>query len=106
MSNENKKGPGGHYSGKNPIPNISRFIQSLDAEKAERDKRIEEEQAQNVDVSDHVEATKEAKKEGKKIVTDPVTGSEVEIEDVDKEFMQKSKEPTVGISLNDGKKHC
>jgi hypothetical protein len=47
MSNNHKKGPGGHYSGANPIPNIQRFIQSLDADKKERDRQIEEKMKAN-----------------------------------------------------------
>lgn len=42
MSNDHKKGPGGHYSGANPIPNIQRFVESLDADKKARDTKINE----------------------------------------------------------------
>ena len=41
-SEDQKTVPGGHYSGANPIPNIQKFVESLDADKKERDRRINE----------------------------------------------------------------
>lgn len=98
MSNNHKKGPGAHYSGTNPIPNIQKFIQSLDADKADRDKRIDQD-SQNGGVIDHKVAPK-GEKGSKKVVTDPVTGREVEIEDVNKDFVHASKDPFVSISFD------
>jgi len=98
MSNDHKKGPGAHYSGTNPIPNIQKFIKSLDADKADRDKRIDQD-AQVGGAIDHKEAPKGAKG-SKKVVTDPVTGNQVEIEDVNKDFMHASKDPFVSIFFN------
>ena len=90
MPNNQKKGPGGHYSGVNPIPNIQRFVESLDAEKRERDAMIEESiranQAQNR-VTDH-KPHQPSTKGTRKVVTDPTTGRDVEIEDVNKDFMK------------------
>ena len=40
MSSDNVKLPGGHYSAANPIPNIQRFVKSLDKDKKERDAKI------------------------------------------------------------------
>lgn len=37
--------PGGHYSGHNPVPTVKKFIENLDKDKAERDRRVEEEDA-------------------------------------------------------------
>jgi Ca2+-dependent lipid-binding protein len=91
--------PGNHYSGKNPIPNIQKFIQSLDADKADRDKRIDEElkarKAQG-EIHPHVEDDK-AKAGSKKWVTDPVTGKEVQIEDVDQNFAKAVREPMLSV---------
>lgn len=97
-SNLNKKGPGGHYSGANPIPNIQRFVESLDADKKERDKKIND-QMQNKNAGeavDHVNVQKLKAPESRKVVTDPVTGKEVTIEDVNKDFMKAVINPQVG----------
>lgn len=98
-SNLNKKGPGGHYSGANPIPNIQRFVESLDADKKERDKKINEQaQSKNTgEAVDHVNAQKTKVPESRKVVTDPVTRKEVTIEDVNKDFMKAVDNPQVGI---------
>ena len=97
MPSNQKKGPGGHYSGANPIPNIQRFVESLDAEKRERDARIDEgiraKQAQN-NVTDH-KARKPSATGTRKVVTDPTTGRDVEIEDVNKDFMKAADNPIV-----------
>lgn len=98
-SDLNKKGPGGHYSGKNPIPNIQRFVESLDADKKERDRKINE-QMQHQSASeavDHVNEQKAGVPESRKQVTDPVTGREVTIEDVNKDFMKAVDNPQVGV---------
>ncbi|RFU28003.1 hypothetical protein B7463_g8327, partial [Scytalidium lignicola] len=86
MSAVNKKAPGGHYSGTNPVPNVQQFIQNLDKEKKERDARHNRIDAMNKtkkqeEVKDH-QALAHAKR-SRKSVTDPTTGREVEIEDVD-----------------------
>lgn len=98
MSNDHRKGPGTHYSGANPIPNIQRFVQSLDADKKERDERNSQQNhaTQNGDATDHKEGPgKSASGKGRKVVTDPTTGKEVEIEDVNKDFMRGVKDPQV-----------
>jgi hypothetical protein len=101
MSNNQKRGPGSHYSGANPIPNIQRFVESLDADKKERDARIEEnlraKRAEN-GVIDHKPS--QATKSGtRKVVTDPTTGRNVEIEDVNKDFMKAADNPIVNSRL-------
>lgn len=37
--------PGGHYSGKNPVPTVKKFIENLDKDKAARDRKLDEEYA-------------------------------------------------------------
>lgn len=94
MSNQ-KKGPGAHYSAANPIPNIQKFVQSLDAEKRERDARIEEAmKAKKAGVTEH-KPTQHVMSGSRKMVTDPTTGREVEIEDVNKDFMKVVDNPIV-----------
>jgi hypothetical protein len=99
-SDLHKKGPGGHYSGTNPIPNIQRFIQNLDADKAERDRKINEEvQGKNTKNDSEVQDHKEGQPVGisgtRKTVTDPTTGRQVEIEDVNADFMESVDNPQV-----------
>lgn len=82
------------WSGANPIPNIQQFVEKLDKNKAERDRQIDEQNklGQNDQVAPHMS---EARKPKGKTVTDPVTGKEVVIEDVGKEFMKGVKNPVV-----------
>lgn len=95
-SNLNKKGPGGHYSGTNPVPNIQKFVENLDADKKERDKKINEQmQNQSGEAIDHVNGQNAGVSASRKQVTDPVTGREVTIEDVNKDFMKAVTNPQV-----------
>ncbi|XMA13307.1 hypothetical protein WAI453_006098 [Rhynchosporium graminicola] len=90
-SNDQKVGPGSHYSGTNPIPNIQQFLESLDIDKKERDKKIDEGLISG-EVKDH-SASEPGVSGTRKSVTDPTTGRHVEIEDVDKEFMRAVEKP-------------
>ena len=96
MSEDQKKVPGGHYSGANPIPNIQKFVESLDADKKERDRKINEGLTSG-EIKDHV-VPKAGVAGTRKKVTDPTTGREVEIEDVNKEFMRAVESPQVRLS--------
>ncbi|TAQ89167.1 hypothetical protein B7494_g2507 [Chlorociboria aeruginascens] len=100
MSNDHKKGPGGHYSATNPIPNIQRFVQSLDADKKDRDAKIDEHtkasQGQG-DIKDHKPDQKAAASRSRKSVTDPTTGKQVEIEDVNADFMKAADDPYLSV---------
>lgn len=87
--------PGGHYSGRNRIPNIQEFVASLDRDKKTRDAQIDASanpNASNNGVPDH--KPEPIRKQGR-IVTDPVTGNNVEIADVDADFMKAANENTV-----------
>lgn len=85
----------GHYSGKNPVPNIQKFVESLDRDKADRDKRIDaDRKAREAGPVPHREV-KAGKAGTQKTVTDPTTGKEVVIEDVDKKTMQAVENPMV-----------
>ncbi|KAL2073399.1 hypothetical protein VTL71DRAFT_10723 [Oculimacula yallundae] len=94
-SNDQKKAPGSHYSGANPIPNIQKFIESLDADKKERDKSINEGLISG-EVKDHT-ASKTGVSGTRKKVTDPTTRRDVEIEDVNKDFMRAVKSPQLFV---------
>ncbi|KAF2143249.1 uncharacterized protein K452DRAFT_247647 [Aplosporella prunicola CBS 121167] len=94
--------PGGHYSGNNPIPTVKKFIENLDRDKADRDKQLEEQTklrqqgTANGDAVPH--KPEKAGKEGtRKTVTDPTTGNDVVIEDVNKDTIERSKDPQLSV---------
>jgi hypothetical protein len=98
MSNQNKKGPGGHYSGANPIPNIKKFVEGLDADKKRRDEEIERQMKEGNGQGEavpHTPARDTGTSGTKKTVTDPVTGKQVDIEDVNDEFTKRVENPVV-----------
>jgi len=111
--------PKSHYSGHNPIPTINQFIENLDRDKKDRDREIDEArkakaaalqgqkkgqipppgaQGNTGDVHSH-EQHKYGKEGTQKTVTDPTTGREVVIEDVNKDMMENVKNPSVRIML-------
>ncbi|KAB8288184.1 hypothetical protein EYC80_010189 [Monilinia laxa] len=99
MSNEHKKGPGAHYSGANPIPNIQRFVDSLDSDKRDRDAKINEhlQQRDHSEATDHPQGQPHGVDGTRKIVTDPTTGKDVEIEDVNADFMKAVDKPQLSV---------
>ncbi len=85
------------WSGANPIPNIQKFVESLDKDKRERDRQLDEqnklhEKQHGGAVIPHKNAPKQT---GGKTVTDPTTGKEVVIEDVGKDMMSAVRDPQV-----------
>ncbi|TVY13257.1 Meiotically up-regulated gene 190 protein [Lachnellula arida] len=101
MSNDHKKGPGGHYSATNPIPNIQRFVESLDKDKKGRDAKLDEQmrskQPNSSEARDHNQSKPKGDAGSRKFVTDPTTGKEVEIEDVNAEFMKAADNPQLSV---------
>ncbi|KAI9892070.1 MAG: hypothetical protein M1814_001776 [Vezdaea aestivalis] len=96
-TNQQSSGPS-HYSGKNPIPNIQKFIESLDKDKKERDRAIDNErkaQKHSGGVKPHQPEKKAAGTQ--KTVTDPTTGREVVIEDVNKDLMKTVDDPHLAV---------
>lgn len=92
--------PGGHYSGHNKIPTVNQFIERLDKDKKDRDRKIEEERKARAaapqgggDAKPHQEQIRP--KENQQRVTDPTTGKEIIIEDVNKDMVEASKNPVV-----------
>jgi hypothetical protein len=80
-----KKSSGRTLFSRNPVPNIQRFIESLDADKKNRDIQLEAEMKtnrSNGEVKDHVEGQSQGVKGTRKTVTDPTTGNQVQIENV------------------------
>jgi hypothetical protein len=115
MASQQQHAPGGHYSGHNPIPTVKQFIENLDKDKAERDRQIDQQakgqkQGQqpglatstghDVTATGGAEPHKMQKRsvEGtEKTVTDPTTGNQVTISDVDKSMMSEVENPHVVI---------
>jgi hypothetical protein len=88
---------GQHYSGRNRVPNIQQFMDQLDAEKKERDATIDAQLKQNKqhkEVSDHQNAEKPRRKD-MRTVRDPVTGKDVQIQDVQTDFKEAVENPQV-----------
>ena len=74
---------------------MAKFLESLDRDKKGRDQRLEEaqKQPQAGDAVPHREI--KTKDKALRTVTDPTTKTEVQIDDVNKEFMQHAKDPMV-----------
>jgi len=94
---------GQHYSGRNRVPNIKQFMESLDRDKKRRDAQIDAHQdnTQQVgggpDVQDHVDTPPRKHGKNRRIVRDPVTGKDVEIADIDSSFMSAVKDPQLSV---------
>ncbi|GAM89480.1 hypothetical protein ANO11243_075190 [Dothideomycetidae sp. 11243] len=85
--------PGGYYSGNNRIPTVNQFLEKLDKDKRERDKAID---TKTNDVVPH-QNEKPSKSDTQKTVTDPTTGNQVVIENVDKSMTDRAKNPTLSV---------
>ncbi|KAK4241085.1 hypothetical protein C8A03DRAFT_41483 [Achaetomium macrosporum] len=108
-TNEKVYPSGQHYSGTNRIPNIKQFVEGLDRDKKARDARIDAKLKSNNqrhgETQDHKPADgdqqqqQQNKKPGKnrRTVRDPVTGKDVEIEDIDTQHMKATEEPMITI---------
>src|SRR5690242_4515924 len=117
---QQQHGPGGHYSGHNPIPTVRQFVENLDKDKKSRDKQIDERTkatktqggatpstppragkqtsaaSPKTPIQNGVEDHKVQKRtiEGtEKTVTDPTTGREVVIADVGKDMVNEVEDP-------------
>jgi hypothetical protein len=93
---------GQHYSGTNRVPNIKEFVESLDRQKKERDAQIDSQlQSNNIhgEARDHAPAEQSKPGKNRRTVRDPVTGKDVEIEDIDEHHMKAADEPMVCAPL-------
>ncbi|KAI1403785.1 hypothetical protein F4819DRAFT_191347 [Hypoxylon fuscum] len=90
---------GGHYSGRNRIPNIKEFVAGLDKDKKERDAKIDADVKTNKkdgDIQEHKNNVDQYKGKGRQ-VTDPVTGNQVTIDDVNTDFMKAVEQPFLSV---------
>lgn len=95
-----KSGPKAYYSGKNKIPDVKTFIQNLDKDKSERDARIAEARKQQASGGGEAQPHQEthAGKAGTlRTVRDPTTEKEVQIEDVDQDFINAVENPQLSV---------
>jgi len=100
MADQQHHAPGGHYSGQNKIPTINQFIERLDRDKRERDKGLDEQvktRQANGDVVAHKNEPKTTNSKTQHTVTDPTTGNNVTIEDVNKSMMDRAKDPMLSV---------
>jgi Ca2+-dependent lipid-binding protein len=86
------------WSAANPIPNIKQFVENLDKDKAQRDRQIDEQNnAANQRNGGPVAHKNEPVTKNEKTVTDPTTGKQVVIEDVNKDFMKAVTDPMLSV---------
>jgi len=96
-------GPGGHWSGQNKVPTVKQFMDKLDSGKKERDAQIDERRKGQHSGLGGGEDVKAHQNEDKKpaqsleTVTDPTTGKQVVVEDVNKEMIERAKNPTLSV---------
>lgn len=92
------------WSGNNKIPTIHEFVERLDRDKAQRDKNIDSSgqqhpSGQQQDAVPHKNQERTADADTKE-VSDPVTGRQVKISNVGKEYMSNADNPMVSrVSL-------
>jgi len=95
--NEQVYPSGQHYSARHKVPNIKQFMDSLDRDKKKRDANIDHHPQEfggaNGEAKDHIPTQKPGK--NRRTVRDPVTGKDVEIEDIDSKHMKAAKDPVV-----------
>jgi hypothetical protein len=105
---------GQHYSGRNRIPNIKQFVEGLDRDKKRRDAKIDkdlaekEEQQQLTSTSgsaiDHIPTAKSGR--NRRTIRDPVTGKDVEIEDIGREHVKVAENRTFPLFFSPYPHEC
>jgi hypothetical protein len=103
MAEQQTHKPGGHYSGANPVPTISKFIESLDKDKKNRDAKIDSGNVSTNTTGGEAiphKPSQKTKQGTQKTVTDPVTGQDVVIEDASKDLLQQVNNPMVSTQYH------
>ena len=76
------------------MPTVAKFLESLDRDKKDRDLQYDQaRKPQSGDAVPHQEI--KTKDKSLRTVTDPTTETDVQIDDVNKDFMQHAKDPQV-----------
>jgi Ca2+-dependent lipid-binding protein len=95
--------PGGHYSGYNPVPTVKEFMDKLDVGKKDRDQELDSKAklTKSSTVQTNASSTSKAPelkaKRGQKIVTDPVTGKDIVIENAKKSTVDDVTDPKLTV---------
>ncbi|KAI9373804.1 hypothetical protein BJX61DRAFT_532856 [Aspergillus egyptiacus] len=97
----NQRRVGEHWSGTNPVPTIGRFIERLQQDQREREQheKVTTARRQREDKGEEATAHR-PRKVGKgrtRDVTDPTTGREIEVEDLDETAMDVVNDPTLVV---------
>ena len=100
--------PSQHYSGRNRIPNIKQFVEGLDRDKKNRDAAIDADPSvsggaaaadhqspSSPEAVDHIPTSKPGK--NRRVVRDPVTGKDVEIEDISSKHLKAVENPMLTV---------
>ncbi|KAI1811716.1 C2 domain-containing protein [Poronia punctata] len=89
---------GGHYSGTNRVPNIKQFAESLDRDKKERDSKIDANPKENKEGKGKDDSAKKGHLPGHgRVITDPVTGKEVQIDDEKLDAKKAVEDPHLSV---------
>lgn len=91
---------GAHYSGINRIPNIKEFSAALDRDKRARDAKIDAElkaNKKNKAIKEHEVQSKGYLAGHGRVVTDPVTGKEVQIDDASGNVKEAVENPHISV---------
>ncbi|KAL4990581.1 hypothetical protein BDW68DRAFT_154012 [Aspergillus falconensis] len=92
---------GEHWSGNNPVPTIGRFIERLQADQQDREAHQKLSASRRQDEQkDENAVPHRPQKVGKgrtREVTDPTTGREIEVEDLDESAMEPVKDPKLVV---------
>ncbi|KAL1839756.1 hypothetical protein VTJ49DRAFT_1179 [Mycothermus thermophilus] len=102
--------PGHHYSGTHRVPNIQQLVESLDPDKKSRDAAIDHRREQRQDhaapssstpsggkASPTSDQNTKSSSKNRRTVHDPVTGREVEIEDISSHHLKAVSEPKITV---------
>jgi hypothetical protein len=93
---------GEHWSGTNPVPTIQKFMERLNREEKEQ-KEYEEAQTARERQTEGGASPHQPRKKTKgktRRVRDPVTGKDMEVEDMDEHSMDTIKDPKVTRSTS------
>jgi hypothetical protein len=93
---------GEHWSGGNTIPTVQKFMERLEVDKKSREEYSREQEAREkayLEQGKQAEAfphkPRKAAKGRTRLVTDPTTGKDIEVEDLEPDSMDVVKDPTV-----------
>jgi len=94
----------GYYSDRNKVPTVEKFLERLDKDKKQRDRAIDEHTTAGAPTNEKGQSgvvphkdQRAGIKGSQKQVTDPTTGKQVIIEDVDKRMINAVENPMISV---------